>query len=113
MIFFLIALLGLAVFFYNTGLFGKEGEILEVSKDGQVIAKLKLSEDQIYTTPDGKNTLKIQDGVVSMIEADCPDQLCVHTKPLTNSSGAIVCLPNRVALRILGKEEEGLDAITE
>ena len=113
-VFVLISLIGLGVFFFNTGLFGQEGEILEVSKDGQVIANLKLSEDQVYVTPDGKNTIQIKDGVVSMVEAVCPDQICVHSKPLRTSTGSIVCLPNRVALRIIGiDEEEGLDAITE
>lgn len=112
-IFFLIALIGLGVFLFNSGLFGQEGEIVEVSKDGKVIARLKLSEDQIYTTPDGKNTIQIKDRVVSMVEAICPDQICVHTKPLVNSTGSIVCLPNRVSLRIIGSEEEEIDAITE
>lgn len=113
-IIFFIALVGLAVFFFNSGFFGEESEILEVSKDGQVIAKLLLSEDQLYTTPDGKNTVEIKDSVVSMVEALCPDQLCVHTKPLVNSSRSIVCLPNRVVLRIIGKDEEAqIDAITQ
>ena len=112
-IFFLIALIGLGVFLFNSGLFGKEGEIVEVSKDGKVIARLKLSEDQIYITPDGKNTIQIKDRVVSMVDAICPDQICVHTKPLVNSTGSIVCLPNRVSLRIIGSEEEEIDAITE
>lgn len=114
LIFLLFALIGLSVFLFNIGLFNRDGDFLEVSKDAQVIARLELSEDQIYSTPDGGNTLQIQDGVVSMIEANCPDQLCVHTKPLTNSSGSIVCLPNRLALRIIGKDdEEHIDAITE
>ncbi len=110
--FILIALLGLGVFVFNLGLLSDSGVFLEVMVDGQLVERLRMDEDQVFTTQDGGNTLEIRGGKARMIEASCPDQLCVHSRALDSSSGSIVCLPNRVALRIVGGRED-LDAISQ
>lgn len=35
-----------------------------------------------------------------MLEADCPDQVCVHAGWLTDSAAPIVCLPHRLVIRL-------------
>ena len=33
-----------------------------------------------------------------MIEADCPDHLCLKQKAVDSTGGTIVCLPNKVVI---------------
>ena len=47
-----------------------------------------------------------------MIEADCPDQLCVHQKKISMNHESIICLPNRVVVEIESSENSEYDAVT-
>lgn len=53
-------------------------------------------------TVDGHNKVIIQDGVVWMEEADCPDKLCINQGKISKSGQTIICLPNRVMVTIKG-----------
>ena len=112
LVFLLIALVGLGSFALNLGLLSEKGIYLEVSQDGEVIALLRMDEDQVFVSPGGGNTLEIRGGKAWMVRATCPDQLCVHSKALDSSSGSIVCLPNRLAMRIV-RGREDIDAISQ
>ncbi|TCK90493.1 hypothetical protein EDC19_2255 [Natranaerovirga hydrolytica] len=63
-------------------------------------------------TERGYNIIKIDQDGAEVIEASCPDKICVHTPKVTNSRGIIACLPNRVSVEITGEEEDGLDEIS-
>ncbi len=56
----------------------------------------------------GYNKIVIKDGLVDMLEADCPDQDCVHMKPIGRDSinPNIQCAPNRIEVRIVGVDVE-------
>ena len=56
-----------------------------------------LSCDQIIRIGE-TNVCEIRDGQVRMIEADCPDQLCIKQGAFGADGGMIVCLPNRVVI---------------
>ena len=56
-----------------------------------------LSCDQIIRIGE-TNVCEIRDGQVRMIEADCPDQLCIRQGAFGADGGMIVCLPNRVVI---------------
>lgn len=49
----------------------------------------------------------VEDGAVRVVASTCPDQLCVRQGAV--SSGAIVCVPNGVSVRV-GGGEDALDA---
>ena len=85
--------------------------VLEVSVRGEVVGRYPLSEDRVIEI--GGNTAEIKDGKVRMTEADCPDKSCVHTAPVGKDGGVIICLPNRIVLRITGTGEEGVDAVAD
>ena len=55
-------------------------------------------------------TVRVEPGAVSMERADCPDQICVRQCRITGSSHPIVCLPNRVEIRLTAGD--GFDAVT-
>ncbi|NCB92159.1 MAG: NusG domain II-containing protein [Clostridia bacterium] len=93
-----------------------EGEWLQIMKDGEVFGTYSLSENQEIDI-EGTNSCRIRDGEVSMIDADCPDQICVHTVSISQSGRTIVCLPNKVVLEIISEgndedTEDGVDSIS-
>lgn len=57
-------------------------------------------------------TVLLEPGQASIIRSDCPDQICVHTGVLTRPGQSAVCLPARVAVRIIGERESGIDGVT-
>ena len=76
----------------------------EISVDGKAVMELDLSEDQVLTVDGaggGYNRIQVRDGAVSVLEASCPDKVCVHTGTVRYPGETIVCLPNQMAVTIL------------
>lgn len=60
------------------------------------------------------NTLKLSKSGVSMEVSDCPDQICVHHRPVSRGGESIICLPHKLVVEIRGKtEEDGLDGMVK
>ena len=90
-----------------------------VKHDGVIIKSFKLSEktnEEFLYEEDGEiNRISIKDGVVSIAEANCRDQICVKTQAITQNGGIIVCLPHKVTVEIFSEnaEDDGLDSIAD
>lgn len=103
-----IAILGL-IFYRNLG--QQTAGTITVTVDGNVYGTYSLEQDQEISI--GKtNRLVIKAGKADMIEADCPDQICVDHKEISKNKESIVCLPNKVIVEVVGGEEASLDAVT-
>lgn len=96
------------------GLFGNSKEQkLRITVSGEEYGTYSLEEDQVIKVGD-TNVCEIKDKKVSMISADCPDQLCVHQRTIQLQGETIVCLPNKVVLEITGTrqtDQEALDGV--
>ncbi|MDO5398050.1 MAG: NusG domain II-containing protein [bacterium] len=57
----------------------------------------------------GYNRIRVETGSISVIEADCPDRVCVNQGSIRNSMRPIVCLPHKLSITITGKDN-GMDA---
>ncbi len=88
-----------------------KGEVI-VEVNGKLTGTYSLNEDQEITINQGSNILEIKNGKANMIEADCPDQLCVHQRAVSANHENIICLPNRVVVEIRSKAESQIDAVT-
>lgn len=80
---------------------------VEITHDSEVIEYFRLTdrvEKTIELDHTGHNVVVVKDGMVNMIEADCPDQLCVHMESITYDSWnpTIICAPNKIVVRIIG-----------
>lgn len=76
----------------------------EISVDGKAVMELDLSEDQVLTVDGaggGYNRIQVRDGAVSVLEASCPDKVCVHTGTVRYPGETIVCLPNRMIVTVI------------
>ena len=97
--------------FFGFKLFQKEaGEVL-VTVDGQEYGRYALSKDVDIPIND-TNYLIIKDGKADMLEANCPDHICVDQKAISKTGETIVCLPNKVIVEVRSAESPELDAVT-
>ncbi|SHF10395.1 NusG domain II-containing protein [Alkalibacter saccharofermentans] len=75
-----------------------------ITIDGEVFREIPLTKDtneEIRVEQNGDvNIVIIDSGVVRIVEATCPDQICVHTTPADENGEMIVCLPNRVIVEV-------------
>lgn len=103
---FCVALLFLLLF----GLFhGKKGAYVEVTVDGKLYGTYSLMEEQeipIKGKEKVTNTLTIKDGKAKMTDADCPDHLCMHQKAISKENETIVCLPNKIVVKVIDTQEK-------
>lgn len=78
---------------------GASGTTATVTSDGVTVMTLDLSVDGEYRIASdfGENVVRVADGKVSVVSADCPTQDCVRHAP-ANSGAPIVCLPNRLVI---------------
>lgn len=99
-------ILAVALFFGIAGrLTAKSAQSLRISVDGETYGIYSLDENREVAIGD-TNVCRIQDGKVRMIQADCPDQICVHTAEISVDGGSIVCLPNRIVLEIISDQAD-------
>ena len=82
--------------------FREEGHYVVVEMNSEEYGVYPLDQDQVVQIGD-TNILEIRDGQAFMIHADCPDQLCVNMKPISESFELIVCLPNKVTVEVREK----------
>ena len=85
---------------------------VEVRVNGDLEETFSIEEEivKVYETEYGLNELTIHEGIVSVSDADCRDQICVDTKHGTSNGDAIVCVPNRFTVELIGEGGE-IDAI--
>ncbi|MDR1101971.1 MAG: NusG domain II-containing protein [Clostridiales bacterium] len=86
-----------------------EPQVVQLIQGGEVKAEYSLEtlmrEEQIRVESEaGYNVIKISEEGVSVISASCPDQLCMTTR-ITHANQSIVCLPNKLIIKIKGKAE--------
>jgi len=83
----------------------KDGDVVVIYYNNEVYEKASLREDRVIRVND-TNTVRIENGEVFMESADCPDRICVQQKPVNSSGRDIVCLPNKVVVRVISEEKE-------
>lgn len=84
-----------------------EGAAAQIYQNGELVKTLPLSRDATYTVEGAyTNVITVRDGAVSVTYADCPGEDCVHSGEICAVGRSIVCLPNRVEIRIVGADAD-------
>lgn len=81
----------------------QEGTKAMVQVAGQESRELDLSKDQELWVGDpeiGRNLIRVKDGTVMVVQADCPNKVCVLTGPISGEGEFIACLPHGVLIYI-------------
>ena len=99
--------------------------ILWSTQDSQALTARIYVEGELYnavslhipaeisvSTSLGHNIIRLEEGSVRMISADCRSQDCIRMGAITRPGRLIACLPNRVIVQLEGDAGEGdIDAI--
>lgn len=79
-----------------------------ISVDGAEVQRVTLPRTEaepLLIRPEGLPyplTIRIAGGAVTVIESNCPSQDCVHSGTISRSGESIICLPNRLVIRLAG-----------
>ena len=85
---------------------------VEIRQDGQLLESLPLDQDQRITVEgDYTNVILIEDGQVRVESSTCPGGDCVHSGKISRVGRSVVCLPNRVEIRIVGGVPDEVDMV--
>lgn len=106
----LLAVLIGVLFWIRTG--RDKGSTVVVYREGEKIQELPLYNDgEILIENSYTNKLMIKNGKAAIVESDCPGMDCVHSGWIKGKGRSLVCLPNRVEIRIEGEAESEVDFI--
>ena len=110
----ILAVLGgaLALFLWATR---ETGGTVRVQMDGETVMELPLDKDAGVELGEGghTNTLVIENGTARVVEASCPDQVCVRQGAVQYSGESIVCLPHKLIVTIEDGQVNDVDAATK
>ena len=90
-----------------------EGDKVVIYLDNKVYKEIPIdaTEDITIKTDSGFNKIKIHDKGVEVVDASCPDKVCVKTGFIDKSNKNIVCIPNKVSIKIISNEKNDIDTI--
>ena len=90
----------------------EKGAYVEVTKDGTLIATYPLDIPREVSLNNGTNILVIEGGVAYLSYANCPDHTCVNTGKISYNGQSIVCLPNRITVKVVSSAGGGVDFVS-
>ena len=118
-LFIALVIIGLAASAALTLSHGEAGSSAKVviESEGKLYARYPLAEARTVEVPSkngGYNMVVISGGSVAVSEASCKNQVCVKHGAISRTGESIVCLPNRLVVRIENGSEEGggYDSVT-
>ena len=99
---------------------GKSALLAVISSEGAEDLVIDLSavkepyELRIDAAGGGYNLLRISREKVEVLEASCPDKICMRSSAIPGTHLPIVCLPNRLVIRYENApaDSAGIDAIS-
>ena len=91
-----------------------QGTEVIIDVNGKQVYMLQLNTDKSVKVkgPLGDTLVEIRDGKVRITESPCPNKICIKQGWIKR--GAIVCLPNRIVVRVNSTKDGNrkVDAIT-
>ena len=108
-------LLMAAIFFCMLYFMDSTDAEVVIMQERNTIGKYSLLVDRTISVSDdagGFNLILISNGEVRVCDADCPDKLCIKQRSISKGGESIICLPHKLVVQIMSKEESDLDAVT-
>lgn len=75
----------------------RDGRMVVLYADQTELGRYPLTDDRVIEVEleNGYNIVVISDKTVSVSEADCANQVCVHTPAISRTGETVVCLPHK------------------
>ena len=90
-------------------LFSADGLSVLIYVDGEFFAEKSLYENS-ETDVQGLMKVVIKNGEAYVEDSVCPNGSCEHSSAVSSSGESIICLPNKIIIKISGETE--MDAIS-
>jgi len=104
----------ISVFFI---LYGGRDAVISNSKTAYIYSNNQLAGEYVLTddfkdvvnieTETGYNIMHIEGGQIWIHEASCPDKICIHQGKISKNGEMILCIPNRMIIKIVDDNDEG------
>ena len=109
LIFFLLILAGYSfqLLFYSSK---NDNYVVEVYQDNKIVYRDFLSKDNLVHLRNA--VVEIKNNKVRMKESSCPYKFCVNTGWIDKPYKQIVCVPNKIYVKILSKTTQGVDGVS-
>ena len=100
----LLLLCGIGAIFFFTHT-DKEMRHAVITQDNVQLYDIPLTghtgmEDIVIADEHGANTIRIEDESIAVIDADCPDHVCVKTGKAMKKGDVIACLPHKLLIEV-------------
>jgi len=83
-----------------------QNPVVQIFQDGRLVQELPLNADaSVEICGDYLNTVSVKGGRAGFSGSNCPGQDCVHSGWISDAGRSVVCLPNRVEIRITGASD--------
>lgn len=107
---FLFAFIFLVYLFNSFKSTSGDTVIIQVAEKEPI--RLPLNKDRIIKVqgPLGESIIEIKNKKVRMLSSPCPDKLCIKQGAIDKTSQSIICVPNRIVMKIEGRAD--FDALT-
>jgi hypothetical protein len=91
-----------------------EGQAVSIFVDNQERYHLRIFEDRTIKVQGdiGETVVRIEHGKVWIESAPCPLQLCKNMGKISRPGEIIVCIPNKLLIRIEGSRGNTIDGMT-
>lgn len=90
-------------------------KVAYIYSNNKLVREYVLTEDVIdevtIESETGYNTMHIENGQIWIHEASCPDKVCIHQGKISNNGEIIVCLPNRMLIKIVDENNSEIDVM--
>ncbi len=98
----LLAAAGIYAFIAFSG--SSAAHTAEIRLEGRLVRVIDLDNAQdetfVVSSEYGSNTVRVLNGGISVIEASCPDKICVDHGELKSELLPIICLPNKLEITL-------------
>jgi hypothetical protein len=93
----------------------REGRWVVIEADGKLIGNFSLKKDRLIPVDGalGTTKVKVAGKGVRVLDSPCPHKICVESGSINRSGETLVCLPNRVVIRIKGGDAPSVDAVSK
>lgn len=95
---------------------GSGSKYVEISSENKLYKRIPLTtttnETILVKNGLGMDVVNISDGKVKIVEADCPDKICIKDGAISEPGQILVCLPNKVVVEVKGEQNSENDAVS-
>lgn len=102
------------VLFFQKSLDAVEGQFVHVFYNGEEQQTLALDKEATIHIEGamGQTTVKIGEGKTWILSSPCPHKICEKMGKIHRVGDVLVCVPNRISVRITGQDDISLDGVT-